>query len=48
MKSSFENLFFVRLPNALDIDFYGDIMIKPFKKQLAGLACFTNHLGRYP
>ena len=47
MKSSFENLFFVRLPNALDIDFYGDIMIKPFKKQLARLACYTNHPGGY-
>ena len=44
--SSFGNLFFVHLLSAWNI-FYGDIMIKPFKKQLARLACYTNHPGGY-
>ena len=44
--SSFGNLFFVHLLSTWNI-FYGDIMIKPFKKQLARLACYTNHPGGY-
>ena len=31
----------------LGIHFYGDIMIEPFKKQLAILACHTNHPSGY-
>ena len=44
--SSFGNLFFVHLLSAWNI-FYGDIMIKPFKKQLARIVCYTNHPGGY-